>query len=74
MQDYLTKHTEYCPFKKVLVVAPVWANGEDAKYIGFLIIDKQGLCRLKYMPIAYPSTFVSLPTNYGMTGSISYVV
>lgn len=74
LQDYLTKHTEYCPFKNVFVVAPVWKNGENTKYIGYLRIDEQGLFYLKYMPSAYPSTFVGFSANFGITGTISYVV
>lgn len=74
LQDYLTKHTEYCPFKPVLVMVPVWFINENAKYVGYVRITEQGLIYIRYMVASYPNTFTNIASNMGMSGSISYVV
>lgn len=74
LQDYLTKHTEYCPFKPVLVMVPVWFINETAKYVGYVRITEQGLIYIRYMVASYPNTFTNIASNMGMSGSISYVV
>ena len=74
LQDYLTKHTEYCPFKPVLVMVPVWFINENAKHVGYVRITEQGLIYIRYMVASYPNTFTNIASNMGMSGSISYVV